>query len=164
MMGFNSLIKCIENNIKTHNFKKHKINNLFNFKDVVILRRRTHFTNRAIAIIELSDENKKNIKNLGQFSQRIKKKLGKEIGYKFIFYALGLQVVFYGHDVMELSEKLANYTDKTNNQYVVLQSIHVIDNRNNTSKSVRTWGQYITGEYQNIIEKSIEEYKNNSIL
>lgn len=155
MGGFCNLCKCIEGNLQEHAFKKHGVENIFGFKNIVVLRRKTW--NTAVAIIELSDDQINNIKNLGAFSQDIKRQLGKEIGYKFFIYTLGLQIVFYGENIIRLSEGIENYVDKYNNQLVILQSIHVVDN--NEKRSARTWGQFVTGKYQDLIKESIKEFK-----
>lgn len=157
MEGFYRLTECIEKNLLEHSFKKYEIENEFNFKNIIVLRRKTWDSNRAIAIIELSDYQVENIKNLGEFSQKIKRQLGRMIGYKFFLYALGLQIVFYGENIINLSEGIKDYVDKFDNQSVVLQSIHVLDNKE--SNSVRTWGQFYTGKYQDLIEKSIKEFQ-----
>ena len=60
---------------------------------------------------------------------------------------------------MKFSNNLRDYVDKVDNQRVVLQSIHVIDSYNKENKSVRTWGQWLTGKYQDLIEKTIEEFE-----
>ncbi len=157
MQDFNKLCQCIKNSLFEYSFDQYEVKNLFDFKHMAVLRRRTWNTNRAIVIIELSDAQQKNIKNIGKFSQSIKRQLGKEIGYYFWIYPLGLQLVFYGESIIDLCTDVQSYVDKWNNQQVVLQSIHVLEN--NESQSVRTWGQFATGKYQDIIEKSIKEFQ-----
>jgi|SRR5690554_466149 len=146
--------------IRDHSFKKfNKINrtSFAAFEDISIWRRRTINTNRAIVLIKLSNHIVNNINNIGEYAQEIKIKLGKEIGYIFFIYSLGLQIIFYGDDIIGLADNLEDYVDKYDNQRVVLQSIHILDRQNKKNKSVRTWGQWFTGKYQNLIEEVIEQ-------
>lgn len=156
------LSRNIENCIEKHSFKRYKINNIYNFKNIIVWRRKT-FTNTAILLIDLSDNRLNNIKNLGEFAQKIKFDLGKEIGYIYSIYALYLKIIFYGDNIIELSNNLADYIDKFDNQRVVLQSIYIIDNYNKENKSAKTWTHWLnagsTDKCQNLIKKTIEDFQ-----
>ena len=43
------------------------------------------------------------------------------------------------------------------NQFVVLQSIFLVDTEEKVYCSARTWGQFITGKFQNAIASGIEQ-------
>ncbi|MTI69241.1 MAG: hypothetical protein FH751_03155 [Firmicutes bacterium] len=113
--------------------------------------------NVVVALIDLSDSN---IENIGKYAQQIKIDIGKEMGYKPLTNTLRMQLIFIGDNLKE-SKDIKNYVDKINNQKVVLQSIHIVDKTNKLSKSVKTWGQFFTGKYQDMIEVVIDLYLEN---
>ncbi len=119
-----------------------------------VWRRRTWNTNRAVAVVRVEGEQLP--AHPGELAQAIKIPLGKLIGYFPFFYGLGLQLVV--RDVLddEPVERLADYTDKIDNQRCLAQSIHVIDEKAGQFQSVRTWGQVITGRFQDAIEAALE--------
>lgn len=86
MGGFYDLFRNIENCIVKNSFKKYEINNILNFENNILRKRRTSNSNRAIVLIELSNNYVNNINNLGKFDQEIKIDLEKEIGYRFLIY------------------------------------------------------------------------------
>lgn len=150
-----NLVTIIDQNLAQFSFKKQFIeNNSSQFYKSNIWRRKTWNTNRAIALIPFP----KTEQNTGEYAKKIKSILGKEIGYKLFFYPLGLQIILFGNDILKKTEKLNQYVDKVDTQTVVLQSIFVVDLKSKKYKSTRTWGQFITGKFQDNIEKSIKQF------
>ena len=92
---------------------------------------------------------------LGNFCQAAKLRVGKAIGYVPFFYGLGLQLVLTGQCILDRARGLERFVDRIDNQQVVLQSIHVVDLAARQSVSVRTWGQVITGRFQDAVEEAI---------
>lgn len=138
-------------------FKRYVIENgSGNFNHIKIWKRKTWNTNIAIALISFP----KSDKNTGEYAKKIKSELGKEIGYKVFLYPLGLQIVFFGNDILKFTKNLDKYVDKIDTQTVVLQSIFVVDISSRTYRSTRTWGQVFTGKFQDAIEESIKIYLN----
>lgn len=158
MVDFNDFATKLDEELHEHSFKQHSIENIFDVEEVVVWRRRTWNSNRAVLLIRLSDKNIESIKNLGAFSQQIKFKAGKQIGYKIFLYALGLQIIYYGDDFGDLTHTIKGHVDKYDNQRVVLQSIFLLDRACKTMESTRTWGQFLTGQYQDIIENTIGKF------
>jgi len=115
--------------------------------------RRTWNTNRAVALIHLPE----NEIYLGNFCQKAKWKLLKKLWFFPVFYPLGLQLVIYGHSVLEKSSNISSYVDKIDNQVVVLQGVFIIDTKANKYRSARTWGQHVTGKLQDAISEGIKE-------
>src|SRR5262249_54865202 len=90
---------------------------------VAFWKRKTFGTNRGIVLVVLDDTNT----DPGQFARDNRRRLGKVLGYFPLFYELGLQIVVGGRDILQHSVRLNDYVDQVNTQWVVLQSIHVVD-------------------------------------
>ncbi len=111
-------------------------------------------TNRAVAMIEWPSGST----SPGELAKEIKIHLGQKIGYFPFLYPLGLQVIVCGNSVSDHTEGLDRYLDNLDNQRVILQSLHVVDIRGLQSSSVRTWWQFVSGHFQDAIEKGIREF------
>ena len=110
--------------------------------------------NRAVALLPFSDVGQ----SPGQFAQSINVPLGKAIGYIPVLNELGLQMIIVGPGLLAWSANLDGFLDKINNQRVILQSLHIVDLTARNSVSARTWGQAITGRYQDAIENGIKTF------
>ena len=152
------LIECIDEKLKPYSFERIGLSSFPQALPILAAwKRRTWNTNRAVAIIRLVNLDD----DLGKFAQSIKFHVGKLIGYLTFIYPLGLQVILIG-SAKGNAEDLKKYTDKFDNQRVVMQSIHVVDLASMKSVSVRTWGQYMTGRFQDAIESGIQTFLNNN--
>lgn len=156
MNKLEKLISNLSEEIDPHIYEKIILNEKLGFDEIVVWKRKSFNINSAIVLIKLDEKDNNEVKSLGKYSKSIKKELGKIIKFTPCFYELGLQIIYYGEDIIDLSYDLNKYVDKINTFTVILQSIHVIDIKNNKSKSVRTWGQIVTGKYQDMIERNID--------
>lgn len=117
-----------------------------------------HFRNWNInrAVILLPYKGKES--DLPGFIDKIKMSLGKKIGYTFFLYPLGMQIVISGENILGNSADWKKCIDLIDTQTALIQSIFIVDFAANKYDSARTWGQYVTGKYQDAIEKAIREY------
>jgi len=153
---FSNLDVHISDSLSRHGFKrlKHKILEE-KFGSITVWVLRTWNINRAIIFLSPPDK----VKNIGEYCQKIKWKLLLTLGFIPILYPLGLQIIICDENPIE--QNLNKYVDKINNQSVVLQSIFVINLNKHTYFSSRTWGQSITKQFQDSIEKCLCEWKEN---
>jgi hypothetical protein len=86
-------------------------------------RRKNWNTNRGIAIVAMESTTG----NPGEFARQLRRPIGRKIGYVPFLYEMGLHVVVTGAGVLPRASDLHNYVDKLNNQFVLLQSVHVVD-------------------------------------
>jgi hypothetical protein len=155
----NRMIKCLDEKLKPYSFEGTNLSS--SSPSLPLLagwKRKTWNTNRAIAVISLPEFDGQP----GEFAQTLKMPLGKIFGYFPFFYPLGLQIVLIGNSLLNKTDNLEKSVDKLDNQRVVLQSIHVVDLEFMKSVSVRTWGQYETGRFQDAIESGIQTFLANS--
>ncbi|HKS39244.1 MAG TPA: hypothetical protein VJX74_01425 [Blastocatellia bacterium] len=149
------LIECVEEELKPHLFQRMaETPNLPGVNIAAVWKRRNFNTNRAVALLPFSDVGQ----SPGQFAQSIKVPLGKAIGYIPVLNELGLQMIIAGPELLAWSANLNGFLDKINNQRVILQSLHIVDLTARHSVSARTWGQVITGRYQDAIENGIKAF------
>lgn len=149
-----SLVDFIGKRINVHEFKDFSISkNVCGFSVIKVWIRKTWNTNRAIAIIVMPDTEK----SIKEFVKKIKKPIGRKIGYLSFFYPLGLQLVLVGENVFNIVEDIQRSVDRFDTQQVVLQSIYVLDIKRMKYVSARTRGQYVTGKFQDAIEGGIKD-------
>jgi hypothetical protein len=117
-----------------------------------VWRRRTFNTNRAVALIRPRDHST----HPGEIAQAIKIPVGKQIGYFPFLYGLGLQVIAIGGAPVT-ADDLASYTDKIDNQRSIVQSIFAVHESRECFVSARTWGQFLSGKFQDAIEQALSE-------
>jgi hypothetical protein len=113
--------------------------------------RKTWNTNRAAVHLRAPEAG-----DLGELSQAVKMQLGKELGYVTFFYGMGLQLVWSGDAILDRASRIERAVDPIDNQRCIVQSIFVVDLEKAKCAQARTWGQVITGKFQDQIERSIK--------
>jgi hypothetical protein len=112
--------------------------------------RKTWQTNRGVVVLRVPPG-----AHPGPLSHRLKIPIGKALGYFPFFYGMGLQLVWIGSGITPLTPDLDGFVDSIDNQRSIVQSIFVVDVTNRRAESARTWGQVITGRFQDAIERGI---------
>lgn len=112
------------------------------------LVRKTWNTNRAVVVLHLPAGAEP-----GPLSERIKLPLGKMLGYFPFFYGIGMQLVWLGYELGTPKGSLDAFVDRIDNQRAIVQSLFVVDLATGAVSSARTWGQVITGRFQDAIER-----------
>lgn len=114
-------------------------------------KRKTWNTNRGIAVLRLPEA----APHAGEYALDIRKNAGKAIGYIPFLYELGLQLVLVAPGILRKADGLDRYVTKVNNSTVLLQGIHVVDPDDGSARTVRTWGQVVTGKFIDAVEAAI---------
>jgi hypothetical protein len=154
----NRLIADLDQNLKPFSFERSDLASFPQSLPVLaVWKRQTWNTNRAVVMIRLEEPGH----NPGEYSQSIKFLVGKLIRYLPFLYPLGVQVILIKYS-QGITEALDKYLDKIDNQRVNLQSIHVVDLPSRRLFSARTWGQLVTGRFQNAIESGIQTFLNST--
>ncbi len=150
MLSEAALIDAIDGELVPLGFARREIAAVEGADHVVVWARKTWNTNRAVAVLRLAAGD-----HPGERAQALKIPLGKAIGYFPFFYGIGLQVVFVGADVVPVQGGLDGYVDKIDNQRSIVQSLFVIDLARRATEGARTWGQVVTGRFQDAIDRGI---------
>lgn len=135
--------------LQEHNFKtvegiEHSIPEC-----ICLLKRQTLNTNRAICVVQLDELPKE----LDSYIASIRKRVAFKIGFFPLFWALGLQVVIICPKIMNF--KPAAYVARANNFWAIVQSVYFVDPIKMKFIEGRTWGQYVTGKYQDAISTQL---------
>jgi len=117
-------------------------------------KRKTWNTNRGIALLHLPS----GATSAGEFAGDIRIRAGKGIGYFPFLYELGLQLVLLAPGGLARGVDLERSVTPVNNSTVLLQSIHLVDPETRGARSVRTWGQVVTGKFIDAIETGISAF------
>lgn len=151
-----ALAQCIDHAVKLHQFERFKpAGSPSSISWLGAWKRKTWNTNRGIALIALPDP----APHAGEYALDIRSKAGKAIGYIPFLYELGLQLVLTGPGILKKGDGLDRFVTKMNNSTVLLQSIHLVDPDSRESRSVRTWGQVVTGKFIDAIEEGIAAFR-----
>jgi hypothetical protein len=111
--------------------------------------RKTWNTNRGVVLLR-----RRRGADPAQVAKDARKWLAPQLGYLWFLYGIGLQVVFYD-PTGEPPGDLAAGVDKVDNQWCIVQSLFCIDARTGKVEQARTWGQVITGQYQDAIAAAL---------
>ena len=112
-----------------------------------ILKRQTINTNRAVAFVQLDSLPD----DLSGLLKRVKKEVAFRCGFFPIFYGIGTQLVLVVAGAVPEKVELDRYVDKIDNQWSIIQSIFLVQAHSGLVSTTRTWGQYVTGKYQDVI-------------
>jgi hypothetical protein len=154
-----SLADQIDETLRHHDF--HRISELPTLDDAALgavrglWKRKTWNSNRGAALVELESLPGE---PLAAVAARLAGPVGRAIGYIPLLHPLGLQLIIAGHGILAGAGELKQALDLADTQTVVLQSLHVVDLDTRSSRSFRTWGQYVTARYQDAIEAGIRQY------
>lgn len=115
-----------------------------------LLKRQTLNTNRAICVVQLD----KTPKDLNSYINSVRTKVAFKIGFFPLLWVLGLQIVIICPKIMNF--KPADYVAPVNNLWAIVQSAFFVDPVKMKFIEGRTWGQYVTGKYQDAISSQLK--------
>jgi hypothetical protein len=127
----------------------------FGFVDVpcerpalAMLKRQTWNTNRAVVAAELTGD-------VDPFVTALRDDVAKRCRCIPVLWPIGIQMVILarGADIDP-----SRYVALVDNQWALIQSMFVIDPGAGTFREARSWGQVITGKYQNAIGEVLSRH------
>jgi hypothetical protein len=148
------LVETIQAELATHGFVSRMNSGLEALGCLAFWKLRSWNMNRGVAILRPPQGDYE----IGPYCQAMKWKLLWKTWFIPFLYELGLQIVLCGDGLerqLGIPESLRAHVDNWSNQFVVLQSIAVVDTHTRKYTLQRTWGQSLTGEYQTAIATSI---------
>ncbi len=116
-----------------------------------LYRRKTWNTNRGVVLASPAPA-----ADLRTYVETMRASAGGFLGSSW-WNQLGLQVVLQ-LDGLPPQPMLDTLVDKINTQGILVQSVFAIDRSSRASTSARTWGQVITGRFQDGIEAAIQDF------
>jgi hypothetical protein len=119
-----------------------------------ILKRQTINTNRAVAVVDI-DSLPNDPKPL---LKKIKKEVAMRCGFFPLFYGIGTQLVLVVSGAKPAEVDVLRYVDKIDNQWSIIQSVFIVHGDSGLVAEGRTWGQVVTGKYQDIIHATLSSH------
>lgn len=118
---------------------------------VSLLKKQTWNTNRAICVVEL------NVlpKDMRTYLKGLRTRVAFRVGFFPLFWGLGLQVVVVCPGIKSLEQDPVDFVAKVDNQWAIIQSVFLVDPGDRSFREGRTWGQFLTGKYQDAISNEL---------
>ncbi|MFT7387853.1 MAG: hypothetical protein ACI8VC_001096 [Candidatus Endobugula sp.] len=126
---------------------------------ICLLKRQNINTNRAICVVQLSEKPK----DIGAYIINLRNRVAFKVGFFPLLWGLGLQVIILCPSTTNGSLLPKDYVATVDNQWAIVQSVFFVDAKKNEFIEGRTWGQLITGKFQDAISKELQaNYENVS--
>lgn len=119
---------------------------------VCLLKRQTINTNRAVCVVQLSEIPK----DMGSYINSLRTRAAFKLGFFPLLWGLGLQVVIFCPNITDVNLNPRDYVNKVDNQWAIVQSVYFVDPQKRNFIEGRTWGQFITGKFQDSISKELQ--------
>lgn len=115
------------------------------------LHRKTWNTNRGVAVVSAVSE-----RELGDLVTQLREDVKPVMKHSW-WNQLGLQIVVQMQEGLPAAETLQLLVDNINSQGVLIQSVFAVHVLTRESRQARTWGQLVTGKYQDAIASALAE-------
>jgi hypothetical protein len=155
---FEQICKTILKNTKNSNFKERKLNiEAPEISEIYFLRKNNLIMNSGIVIIKINPD--LTDINYSKLCKRIKFRIAFKVLFVPFLYAFYHQFIIVDENIIDddSNYNLSNVVDSVDNQISITQSITLIDSARKKYIHSRTWGQVISGKFQNAILKSLEQ-------
>ncbi len=113
----------------------------------LVLKRQTWNTNRAIVVVSLPEVPA----DFASYIRRLRKPVAFRCGFFPIFWGIGIQIVTVAPGLAQSDIDPSQHVALVDNQWAIVQSLFLVDPAAQTYQTARTWGQLVTGTYQDAI-------------
>ena len=113
----------------------------------LLLKRQTFNTNRAVVAVRFQDVGP----DFPAYLKQLRSGVARECGFIPFFWGIGIQVVVLADNLGDSKTNPSRYLAVIDNQWSILQSIFLVDLTRGEYYTARTWGQVITGKFQDAI-------------
>lgn len=148
------LIHELTDAISSHGFTK--VNDpLKSLPEVAaLLKLQTWNINRAIVVVQLATTPG----DLSVYLKTLRRKVAFHCRFVPFFWDIGIQVVLIAPGLAQGKVDPIKHVDKINNQWAIIQSIFLCDPATQLFLEGRTWGQFITGKFQDTISNTLAKH------
>ena len=120
----------------------------------LLLKRQTWNTNRAIIVVCPQTPPPDFIRYL----RDVRRNVAFRCGFCPVFWGIGIQVIAIGNGLLDGSIDPAKHVAVVDNQWAIIQSIFLVDPTQQQYRTARTWGQVVTGRFQDAIDAVVGRY------
>ena len=121
---------------------------------VLILKRQTWNTNRAVVVVSPSQPPA----DIRGYLRELRRRVAFRCRFFPFFWGIGIQVVMITPGIAQSSIDPTEHVACVDNQWAIIQSIFLADPSSNSYYSARTWGQFVTGRFQDAISQALSHY------
>ncbi len=121
---------------------------------MLLLKRQTWNTNRAIIVVCPSQAPN----DLPDYLRRLRKCVAFRCGFFPFFWGVGIQVVIVASGLSQSGIDPARHVARVDNQWAIVQSLFLADTTGHTYQTGRSWGQFVTGKFQDAIAVVLSRY------
>lgn len=127
------------------------------FKDVpgagpCVLKRQNWNTNRAIVMDSLDELPA----DFGLYVRQLREDVARRCRFIPVLWPIGIQFVIRVPGAMSIDP--SPYVALIDNQWALIQSIFLIDPDRDQFSQARTWGQFVTGKFQDAIAVALDRH------
>ena len=113
----------------------------------LLLKRQTWNTNRAIVVAALHSAPR----DLTRYLRELRSQVAFLCGFLPLFWGIGIQVIIVAPGITQCGIDPQRHVALIDNQWAIIQSLFLVDPKAQCCQSARTWGQIVTGKYQDAI-------------
>jgi hypothetical protein len=150
----NSFLADLVNVMKSHGFSEvaGASNSIPNV--ALLLKRQNWNTNRSIVVVTLPEEPN----NFAEFLMGLRKSVAFKCGFFPFFWGIGIQAVVVAPGFVQSGLDPKKHVALVDNQWAIIQSIFLVDPAAQVHRSARTWGQFVTGKFQDSIQAVLSQH------
>jgi hypothetical protein len=120
----------------------------------LLMKRQNFNTNRAVVVVSASSVPP----DFGAYVRQIRDDAARRCRYIPVLWPIGIQLVVVVPGITTSGIDPKNYIALVDNQTALLQSVFFVDPERREYRAARTWGQFITGKFQDAIEGVLKEH------
>jgi hypothetical protein len=120
----------------------------------LLLKRQTWNTNRAIVVVALPEVPS----DFASYLRKLRRRVAFKCGFFPFFWVIGIQVILVVPGLAPSSLDPNKLIARLDNQWAIVQSVFLVDPSAKVYRSARTWGQFVTGKFQDAIAGVLCQY------
>jgi hypothetical protein len=147
----NDFLSDLTQTLATHGFRRvADVSGIPNAS--LLLKRQTWNTNRAVVVVSP----RQSPGDIRAYLRQVRNRVAFRCGFFPMLWGIGIQVVLVAPDVLQINASA--HVARVDNQWAIIQSIFLVDPVSQTYDSARTWGQFVTGKFQDAIAAALSRH------
>lgn len=148
-----ALMSVFSDRLATHGFRSVETRQKVPSNVLLLLKRQTFNTNRAVVVVRFDQVEA----DFRAYLKQLRSGVARECGFIPFFWGIGIQIVVLADDLGETRFNPSQYLAVLDNQWAIIQSVFLVDLTRAEYSAARTWGQVITGKFQDAIDRVLSQ-------
>jgi hypothetical protein len=120
----------------------------------LLLKRQNFNTNRAVVVVSAPAVPE----DFGGYVREVRSRVATRCRYIPVLWPVGIQFVAVAPGFASSDIDPTKYIALVDNQWALIQSMFLVDPERGEYRSARTWGQFITGKFQDAITAVLNQH------